>query len=190
MNKKKNQKGSRIIHKLIVARNLFLSIVSIIIIYSNLAIIYRHLPFKASPPVDALSHYLFNIYSVFSAYLKSNKDYVIWAHVRDKNTNELSWQRLNNHDYFPHKRGEQHARMLMRLHNFNLTSTEYKSAQQFTAKKIQLKYNREHTDKEAEQIVFGVEWWPKSRQSYEAFRTKKMTKKRTTFNGKVSVNNE
>lgn len=163
-------------------QKIILSLLTLVILYSNMAIIFGHFSFIRRPPVDPLSFYLFNIYSVFSsARFKTNLDYVLWVYTSDVWIGEKQWERLETNEYFPFKRGEQHSRMLIRLHKFNLSHREYTAAQALMMAKIRKKYNREHFSKRALKAALTVERWPKSRREYEEFRTPELTRSRYMY---------
>jgi len=167
-----------------VIQKIFLSLLTAVVIYSNTVIIAYHIVPVKILKIDPLSKRLFKIYSVFSAYSKTNRDYFLWAYTRDKATGNEQWERLPTHAYFPFKRGEQHSRMQMRMHKFSLSGEDYKSAQSRMMEKILAKYNREHTDKQALKSALTMEWWPKSRQAYELFHTPEMTQSYTIYREK------
>jgi len=164
-----------------IIQKTILSLLTLVILYSNVAIIFGHLPKIKRPPIDPVSHYLFNIFSVFSSYVNSNYDYILWAHTRDNSTGKEQWERLETKEYFPFKRGEQHARMLIRLHKFNLPSQEYNAVQERMMAKVLQKYNRQHTDKLALKMALTQEWWPLSRRDYEEYRTAELIRIRYLF---------
>lgn len=155
---------------------LLLTTITILVLYTNIAIVLDCTPLKPNLPTPRILRLTFDIYQVFSVYQSFNKDYLLGVVVPDEGAER--WVRLNTREYFPFKRGAQHWRINATMHQ--LYGRHYHEARserecQYDAHKAVLhkileRYNRLHPEQPATRAGIVLERWPRSRESYTALK--------------------
>jgi len=161
-----------------VCKKIFLSLLIIAVIYTNLWVLFMRTPYGKSfgfLPMNTSLGDLFDTFAVFSYYETFNRDFSIKGfpesqlnHLDDDPDDD--WVDLKIIDeYFPYNFGEQQMRMYLTRH-YGHGTTFHQSACKQLAKKIRLRYNRENPNNEVVKVVIGMEFWPRSLKSYREMK--------------------
>lgn len=154
-----------------VLKRSFLSVIALVFIYSNCAILFNHLAahlfLPTRLPLNRHLNDLFITFPVFPTYGKRNWEVMLLgkkAKVREE------WTNLDAEDYFPFRRGEASQRMI----GGKFADTRGKEGQieawKFLSRKIRERYNREHPDAPIEKIVIRQLVWPRSKKGFYALK--------------------
>jgi len=153
----------------LIVRDAVLSILALVVIYSNGAIVLNHvlyLSFEKEPfPLHAGLYDLFITFPVFTTYEMHNREMILRGEKKDM---PGEWVDLDVGDYFPFRRGEQHQRMFARKHTYNYGVKGQQRAWKRVIRKIRERYNRTHPDEPIGRVSMEVATWPRSKEGYWA----------------------
>jgi len=171
------------LRQIIVMKNLkklFLHLLIITVLYSNIAVISNHVSIKFQMgnvlPLQFFLYDLFNTFGVFESYSTDSRQMLLLGLDKDRDMLKDDWRDLFIDDYFPFPKGEQRQRFS--AVRFNVLHGEGGElfARKFLARKVRERYNRLNPERPIERVMLGVAIWPRSLKGFNAARTEESTK--------------
>ena len=177
VNEANQPNGQTRIHPVLKA---ILNFITIVVIYSNLAYLFNYLPLRLQLPVPRVTHFLFDIYTVFSTYQTFNRDNFILVLLEDEGMKgSQKWIKLDTDEYFPYKKGDQIRRINANMHGYYFGKNIYNKTLGSIAAKILSRYNYLNPLQPASKVIVGIEWWPRSREAYYTLKKPVLTRYKT-----------